>query len=144
MISILRGFPLVAEFVVNWLPLTCQSALHYFIKGSMEAWGSPVTEQALTFKVAAESMWDVLVRVLFFETWFQWPRNYSGVPALFKAYIVNKEYEKCVSLATNTSEILPSSKPKLNSCFYMCTHKPEEIIRHIASSRMSTDMLICT
>ena len=37
MISIQPGVLLVAELVVDWLPLTCQSALHYFIRGRMEA-----------------------------------------------------------------------------------------------------------
>lgn len=36
----LPGFLLVAELVVDWLPLTCQSALHDFIRAHVEAWGS--------------------------------------------------------------------------------------------------------
>ncbi len=48
MISIPPGHLLVAELVVDWLPLTCQYALHYFIRGSTEAQGSPVTVQGWT------------------------------------------------------------------------------------------------
>lgn len=48
MISIQFSLLLVAELVVNWLPLTCQPAVHYFIRASMEASGSPVTVQAVT------------------------------------------------------------------------------------------------
>lgn len=48
MISILPGLLLVAELVVHWLPLTCQSTLHYFIRGGMETRGSLVTVQGLT------------------------------------------------------------------------------------------------
>lgn len=44
MISILAGLLLVEELVVDWLPLTCQSALHYFIRAHMEVRGSPGTD----------------------------------------------------------------------------------------------------
>lgn len=36
MISIQPSLLLVVELVVNWLPLTCQSALHYFIRACMK------------------------------------------------------------------------------------------------------------
>ena len=49
MISILPGVLLVAGApIVDWLPLTCQSALHYFIRARVEARGSAVTVQGLT------------------------------------------------------------------------------------------------
>lgn len=49
MISILPGVLLVAGApIVDWLPLTCQSALHYFIRARVEAGGSAVTVQGLT------------------------------------------------------------------------------------------------
>lgn len=49
MISILPGVLLVAGApIVDWLPLTCQSALHYFIRARVGARGSAVTVQGLT------------------------------------------------------------------------------------------------
>lgn len=49
MISILPGVLLVAGApIVDWLPLTCQSALHYFIRARVGARGSAVTVRGLT------------------------------------------------------------------------------------------------